>query len=421
MEQKKISEQPGKGKGMREKQSLLTQNLINENASKAAAVSASLAAMAEEIAAAKEACAATLLSRRNQRIPTRPDAQKKDSENPPSSQTCTSLAGIKSSALSSSLRGPPPPPPLPISIVPEYDTTATPDDDEDDDDKDPYHQVAEASSTFSGAKKQTSVDRAVESPIGRLSSPAVHADTGVTACPSKRGDEGSKTADVLSNSHGDGLTTKEGERVSKKGTKKPTKGMKVIAVKKSTQDTAGKTLLPGSQKTTNATVEEQGELLRNEKRAVSSDNVAGSGSVNTSESSLGGGVAGDSSSKTLSTAGMEPAVIVATALATPSFIPAAIAHFTVEMYKASAAGDASAYAVLYAAYCQLCTYASAGAVLGGGNMSVAPGSHKPANISTDGSLPPGLGVPAGQSAHLSSISSPRTPQDGAHLHSDLLS
>ncbi|PHJ16797.1 splicing arginine serine-rich protein, partial [Cystoisospora suis] len=389
LEQKKISEQPGKGMRDKEKQPLLTQNLINENASKAAAVSASLAAIAEEIAAAKEACAATLLSRRNQRIPTRPDAQKKASENLPSSQTTTPSVGIRPSAISPSLRSPPPPPPLPISIVPEYDTAAMPDD-EDDEDED-SHQVEEASLTFSGAKKKTSVGRAMESPVGRLSSPTVQADT----CPSKRGDEGNQTiTEVSSSSNSDALTTKEGEKVSIKGTKKPT-GMKVIAVRRSTQDT-GKTLLPESQKTANATVQGQGELSKNEKRSVSSDNEASSGNVNTSESSVGGGVAGDSSN-TLSTAGMEPAMIVATALANPSFIPAAIAHFTVEMYKASAAGDASAYAVLYAAYCQLCTYASAGAVLGGGNMSVAPGSQKQANISTDKSLPPGLGTAASQS------------------------
>lgn len=388
---------------------LLTQNLINENASKAAAISASLAAIAEEIAAAKEACAATLLSRRNQVPPTRPGGHRKETDSLPR-KTPTE---VRQPASTGSLR-PPPPPPLPISIVPEYDTTATPDDEE-----------GGESPMPSDAEKTSAANRRSPPQAGYCA-----ADT--TAVSSKRGGNagnraagtteafprGSLVSGSNNNSSSGVSAARAVEKVSiKKGTKKQT-GVKVVAPKKS-QDTAT-TLVTGSQKTDH-TGHQQAELLKKEVSLLSTDHTTGSEPANLSESSAGrggggggGGAAADSG--TLSTAGMEPAMIVATALANPSFIPAAIAHFTVEMYKASAAGDASTYAVLYAAYCQLCTYASASAVLGAGGVAAAPGSQKPPNMPTEGNPLPGLVIPSGQ---LGNPPNRHAPRDIADRHADV--
>ncbi|PFH37292.1 hypothetical protein BESB_037500 [Besnoitia besnoiti] len=58
----------------------------------------------------------------------------------------------------------------------------------------------------------------------------------------------------------------------------------------------------------------------------------------------------------------DPAALVARAVADPSYVPTAVSLLTTDMYAAGAAGDAPRYAILYAAYCQLCTYVKAAAM-----------------------------------------------------------
>ncbi|CBZ53776.1 putative splicing factor, arginine/serine-rich 8 [Neospora caninum Liverpool] len=72
----------------------------------------------------------------------------------------------------------------------------------------------------------------------------------------------------------------------------------------------------------------------------------------------------------------DPAALVTRAIANPALMPAAVNLVTQEMGVASAEGDAPRYAMLYAAYCQLCAYATAVRPSSASpEVSLAGGSH----------------------------------------------